>query len=68
MIFNELSEETGFIPQPPPEATYALATYALDDVDTREGENDHLVARTYNGLRPEDEALEQPSQSPEDRY
>jgi hypothetical protein len=28
------------------------------------GENDDLVRRTFNGLRPDDLALEQPPQSP----
>lgn len=67
MIYHELSEEMGIVPQPPPEATYALAAWALQ-VDDREGENDHLIERTDNGLRPGDELLPQPSQEPSAEY
>lgn len=67
MIYHELSDELGMVPQPPPDATYALAAHVLA-VMQQAGENDDLIERSDNGLRPDDEQLEQPSQDPEVRY
>jgi len=67
VIYHELSDALGIVPQPPADATYALAAHVLA-VMQQAGENDDLIERTDNGLRPDDEQFEQPDQDPGVRY
>jgi hypothetical protein len=56
VIYDEMRARTGFTPALPPDATGAI--HSAENA----GENDQKVHRTFNGLRPEDRALEQPPQ------
>lgn len=67
-IFDDMSADRGWTPEPP--APIPAAILGVEDtqwvpiVTPARGENDHLIERTDNGLRPDDLALRQPPQDP----
>jgi hypothetical protein len=58
-------DELAPTPGEAPPVTSMLPAVRPTPYPRTDGENDHLVEATFNGLRPDDLALRQPPQSPE---